>query len=1206
MKSVRCLLVCLLLPLSVFAREKFEFRDGDVVAFVGGTFMEREQEDANIELMLTRHAMDKHVTFRDLGWSGDVISSHLKNSKAAEPRQKYVPNLFANIAKVRPNVIFISYGMMESFAGENALPQFINDYDEVLTKLEDIYRVGNAVSPANPLRIVLVSPIRHEAMGGAWPDPTKHNENLRAYTAAIKELAEKRGFYFVDLFDGMKGSHLTSNGVHLNSKGYVAAADAIEKQLALGRRARMDRETEEQLRSAIKTKNKQFWYFYRPMNSEYVYKGGARFQDKLGPVQHPMNVELDQFYALAQKHDGLLDQMKREIAGGKKFKAQKTKVDFETAGKTRPAQIDPSAPDPAEERAAFKVADGLDVELFAADPLIAKPIQMAFDTRGRLWVATTTRYPQIKPGETQDDKIVILEDKNGDGKADTATVFADNLLIPTGILPSGTGCYTSDDTKVWFLKDPNHTGHATDPEIVLSGFGTEDSHHKAHVFRWSPGGNIYFNQGVFLHSVIETAYGIRHLSGNWNPGIWEYDPASGDLEIYLANSVPPNPWGHYWNYWGLDFHIDSSGQGGSYLILPTAGRSSTAVDIKGGEGKLAGAEIISGDHIPPEWQGTLISNPFKENRVHHWEFREEGAGYSLKQLEPLIVSTNNSFRPVDIRMGPDGAIYIADWYNPLIGHMQYHFRDPGRDFTHGRIWRITFKDRPLAQRPQFRNVTETLNHLKDSADYNRMQARRVLTESNPKDVLPALAKWVQQLDPNDPKYDHNRLEALWVYQSLKSVQPELLHSLLHAKEPNARAAATIVLRYWRNQIGDTFDLLRTLVVDEHPCVRMEAVIALSYINDARSAEVATKVLDQPMDRFLDQALKNCMQALKQYWQPALQDGQLTFDGSFRRQEYMVKQAGATKAKFAKQDPQFLKLLTQSNGEVQPLTADEMAKLVSDVRTKGNPARGEAIFHRQSISCLQCHAINGAGGLVGPDLGGIGTGSTVDYLIDSVLFPSKIIKDGYETQLVTTKEGDDIIGIEVRENKDELVLKDNMHPEIVIPTSTIEKREHRKLSLMPTGLANSLTHAEFVDLIRFLSELGKPGPYANNTAPVARRWQVVAAVQPDVAPSSAGLKWAPAYSQVSGLLAPDALVKTPALARCEVDVTTAGRLQLQLNSAKGLKLWVDNDTMPTKTAQVLRLTQGTHTFTFLVDSQRHEGLRAQFNEVSEAPAQFHIK
>ena len=1198
MKSVRRLFVLLFLPLSVFAREKFELRDGDVVAFIGGTFAEREQEDGNIELMLTRHAMGKNVTFRNLGWSGDVVSSHLKGSSAPEPRQKYVPDLFSYVVKVKPTVIFVSYGMMESFNGQQALPQFLKDYETVLDKLSQ-----------TTTRIVLVSPIRHEALGGSWPNPTKHNDDLRAYVAAIKTLADKRGLWFVDLFDGMKGSSLTSNGVHLKSKGYVAAAKTIEKQLELGHGVKLSHDSEEQLRSAIKTKNKQFWYFYRPMNSEYVYTGGTRFQDKLGPVQHPMNVELDQFYALAQKHDQSVDEMKREIAGGKKITLPGPKIDPESAGITRPVQRDPTAPDPEEERAAFKVADGLKVELFAADPLIAKPIQMAFDARGRLWVSTTTRYPQIKPGETQDDKVVILEDKDGDGHADTATVFADNLLIPTGMLPSRDGCYTFDDTKVWFLKDPNKVGHVTDPEIVLSGFGTEDSHHKAHVFRWGPGGNIYFNQGVFLHSVIETAYGIRNLAGNWNPGIWEYDPADGRLEIYLANSVPPNPWGHYWNRWGFDFHIDSSGQGGSYMILPTAGRTSSAVDVRGGEGKLAGAEIISGDHVPPDWQGTLISNPFKENRVHHWAFRDEGSGYALKQLEPLIISTNNAFRPVEIRMGPDGAIYIADWYNPLIGHMQYHFRDPGRDFTHGRIWRITFKDRPLAKRPEFRNISEALNHLKDSADYNRMQARRVLTEGNPKEVLPALTKWVNALDPSDSAYDHHRLEALWVYQSLKSVQPDLLNSLLHSKEPNARAAATVVLRYWRDQISDTFDLLRMLVTDEHPRVRLEAVVALSYIKDARAAEVATKVLEQPMDRFLDQALKNTVQSLKPYWQGALQAGQLSFDGVAKRQQYMVQQAGAPGAKFPKyvQNAQFLKSLTQTAGDTKPLTQSEMTELVSEVRTKGDPTRGEAVFHRQNVSCLQCHAINGAGGLVGPDLGGIGTGSTVDYLIDSVLFPSKIIKDGYETVQVTTKDGDDIIGIEVRENKDELVLKDNTHPEMVIPTSTIEKRGHRPLSLMPTGLANTMTHAEFIDLMRFLSELGKPGAYANNTAPVARRWQVAAPVQADVAPTGAsGLKWVPAYSHVSGELPVDELTKTPAFARCEVEVTSPGKVQLQLNSVKGLKLWVDNETKPLKAATILDLQKGTHAFTFLIDGQRREGLRAQFDEVPNASAQFHIR
>jgi putative heme-binding domain-containing protein len=312
----------------------------------------------------------------------------------------------------------------------------------------------------------------------------------------------------------------------------------------------------------------------------------------------------------------------------------------------------------------------------------------------------------------------------------------------------------------------------------------------------------------------------------------------------------------------------------------------------------------------------------------------------------------------------------------------------------------------------------------------------------------------------------------------------------------------------------------------------------------------------------------------------------------------------------RQDADLVKALSRFAGwteEIKPLTGEQMAQMVSEVRSAGDPARGELIFHRREVSCMQCHAINGIGGNVGPDLSAVGTGSTVDYLIDSVLFPNKIIKDGFETVEVTTKDGDYILGIKVRENKQQLVLKDATHPEIVIATSTIEKRQNRKVSVMPSGLANTLTHGEFIDLIRFLSELGKPGTYANNTAPVARRWQIAAPVQPDLTPANAnGLKWIPAYSQVSGLLPLNELSKIPALARCEVEVISPGKVQLQLNSVEGLKLWIDNQTQPVDAATVLDLAKGTHAFTFLIDGHRREGLRAQFDETAESPARFHIQ
>src|SRR3954451_7012713 len=150
-------------------------------------------------------------------------------------------------------------------------------------------------------------------------------------------------------------------------------------------------------------------------------------------------------------------------------------------------------PDPEIERKSFKVADGFEVNLFAADPKLAKPIQMNFDAAGRLWLACSEVYPQIKPGQKADDKIIVLEDTKGTGKADKVTVFADGLLIPTGVAPGDGGAYVADSTDLLFFSDPDESGKARKRRIVLSGFGTEDTHHIVHTFRWGPDGMLYFN-----------------------------------------------------------------------------------------------------------------------------------------------------------------------------------------------------------------------------------------------------------------------------------------------------------------------------------------------------------------------------------------------------------------------------------------------------------------------------------------------------------------------------------------------------------------------------------------------------------------------------------------------------------------------------------------------------------------------------------------
>ncbi|MDF1746866.1 MAG: hypothetical protein P1V19_24460 [Gimesia sp.] len=169
--------------------------------------------------------------------------------------------------------------------------------------------------------------------------------------------------------------------------------------------------------------------------------------------------------------------------------------------------------DPELERKSFKVAEGFEVNLYAADPQIAKPIQMNFDAQGRLWIASSEIYPHIKPGEKANDKILVVEDQDGDGTADKTTVFADGLLIPTAVMPGNGGAYVGNSTELLHLKDTDGDGKADVRQTVLAGFGTEDTHHILHTLRWGPGGHLYFNQSIYIHSHIETPHGVRRLNG---------------------------------------------------------------------------------------------------------------------------------------------------------------------------------------------------------------------------------------------------------------------------------------------------------------------------------------------------------------------------------------------------------------------------------------------------------------------------------------------------------------------------------------------------------------------------------------------------------------------------------------------------------------------------------------------------------------------
>ncbi len=424
-------------------------------------------------------------------------------------------------------------------------------------------------------------------------------------------------------------------------------------------------------------------------------------------------------------------------------------------------------PDPEEERKTFVLPDGFDVNLFAADPKLHKPIQINFDPQGRLWVAASEVYPQIAPGQKATDKILILEDVDGDGTADKTTVFTDGLLIPTGVEPGDGGAYVANSTELKHFQDTDGDGKADTSRIVLSGFGTEDTHHILHTLRWCMDGMLYMNQSIYIHSHIETPYGVRRLNAG---GIWQFRPETMRLEVFARGWV--NTWGHAFDRWGQSFATDGAGGEGINYVVPGASYPAVAGvprilhGLNPGSPKYSGLEIVDGRHLPDGWQGNLITHDFRGHRVCRFIVSEDGAGFAARQQPDLISSPHVSVRPRDVKQGPDGAIYIADWYNPIIQHGEVDFRDPRRDHTHGRIWRITAKGRKTLPRPKLAGteVATLLNSLASPESYERRQAKRLLKELGVDKVRAPLDAWVKKLDSADPQFEHHRLEGLCKYQ----------------------------------------------------------------------------------------------------------------------------------------------------------------------------------------------------------------------------------------------------------------------------------------------------------------------------------------------------------------------------------------------------------------------------------------------------------
>ncbi len=635
----------------------------------------------------------------------------------------------------------------------------------------------------------------------------------------------------------------------------------------------------QRLLETIKEKNRLHRYQLRPLNEAYIYLFRRHEMDHLA-------YEMDDLARLVEEKE-------REIK--RLLPSQTFDVEIELVRPWQPPKDYPEdevpafipEPDIAAELGAFHIANGFEINLFAADPMIANPININWDSKGRMWVATSSIYPHIVPGREPNDRIVILEDTDGDGQADKHTVFAENLLVPHSVMPVFGGAYVTATTELLFLADRDGDDFADERRVVFDGFGNADIHHTIHGLRWSPWGDLHFTQSIYINSFVETAYGLRKLNGS---GIWKFRPETEKLDVYCRGLV--NPWGETFDEWGQTFATDGAGSSGMNYVFPESahrsavGASKILDGLNSGKPKNTSAEVVYSRHFPQDWQGTIITNDFRANRTVRYKVTPHQSGYRSKEVELILRSDHRSYRPIDNKIGPDGALYIVDWYNPIINHGEVDFHHPIRDKTHGRIWKLTKKDKPLLQAEPFHESShaQLLNLLKSPEQFTRLQANRAFVEQNgdPQMVI----NWIKSIRPSEPNSERHRLEGLWLLAALNHFDEQSLLNSLGSFHPQERAAAVRLLSHWQKQT-DYLKILDNLTDDIHPQVRLEAIHALREMGGLAAAETAVKVLDHPMDQNLEFAIWLTINKLQKEWLPAFASRQVVFGGDVNKQMYAL-------------------------------------------------------------------------------------------------------------------------------------------------------------------------------------------------------------------------------------------------------------------------------------------------------------------------------
>ena len=861
--------------------------NGERLVFLGNGLAERDLYYHRFEPELQLRFPDKELFVRNIGRPGDTPGFRPHPSRksqwafpgaekfhsefAIHAGQGFFPTPDQWLHFLKADTVVAFFGYNESFSGPGGVSNYEAELDAFVVHTHSKAYNGKAAP-----RLVLVSPIAYENLSKVrdLPNGERENANLALYGSAMQRVATKHKLTYIDLFtptlEHYKSAKepFTSNGFIPNDQGYKQIAVLLANGI-YGNASYASKAKPESVLEAVRQKDWLWQNDYNILNGVHAY--GRRYAP-YGPQNYPDEAQKNREMA------ALRDQLIHNVAMGKTTNL--TVDDSKThVLPPVPTNYTPSNKNGTTEylygkdaESKLTVPEGYKVEMFASEkefPNLANPMQLSFDNKGRLWVAVMPTYPHYRAGDAMpNDKLLIYEDTNGDGKADKETVFADHLHLPIGFEFAPEGVYLSQEPNLMLLRDTDGDDKADVREIVMGGFDSHDTHHAISAYTADPSGAFVMGEGVFLHTNAETPYGaVRGVNG----GFWRYSPQRGMLER-TAQLTIPNPWGIVFDQWGQDFFLHTSGPTMNWMlpssVKPKYGLTTPLTQDLIPDGQkvrpTSGLEVVSSRHFPDEVQGDLIlCNNIGFLGIKQHSIQDDGTGYKTAFRQELLKSADGNFRPADLEFAPDGSLFVIDWHNVLIGHMQHNARDPLRDHVHGRIYRITYPSRPLVKPAVIDGapLATLLENLKLPENRSRYRTRRELREHPIAEVMPALKTWVSKLDKNDPRYEHHVLEALYTTWGLNKVDQDLLKQVLSSKDFHARAAAIRVIRYNYHAIPDHVALLEKAATDPEGRVRLEAIVAASWLDNAAGKKIVSIASSQPLDKWSQAAAKTAADRL---------------------------------------------------------------------------------------------------------------------------------------------------------------------------------------------------------------------------------------------------------------------------------------------------------------------------------------------------------